>query len=58
MLRAPGPVIAAAEVVLKLGGPGQRAALLFLAEDPRTVDPLRAHLRRALFPNEAGSGPR
>jgi hypothetical protein len=58
MLRAPGPVIAAAEVVLKLGGPGQRAALLFLADDPRTVDPLRAHLRRALFPNEAGSGPR
>jgi outer membrane protein assembly factor BamB len=55
--RAPGPVIAAAEVVLKLGGPGQRAALLFLADDPRTVEPLRAHLRRALFPAEGGGAP-
>jgi outer membrane protein assembly factor BamB len=54
--RAPGPVIAAAEVVLKLGGPSHRAALMFLAEDPRTVDPLRAHLRKALFSGEAAGG--
>jgi outer membrane protein assembly factor BamB len=56
LLRAPGAVIAAAEVVLKLGGAGQRAALLFLADDPRTIDPLRAHLRRALFPAEGPGG--
>jgi len=56
--RTPGPVIAAAEVILKLGGPGHRATLLFLAEDPRTVDPLRVHLRRALFPAEGPSGAR
>jgi outer membrane protein assembly factor BamB len=55
--RAPGPILAAAEVVLKLGGPSQRATLLWLADDPRTVDPLRAHLKRALFPTDGG-GPR
>ena len=56
LLRAPGPVIAAAEVVLRLGGPGHRATLLYLADDPRTVEPLRVHLKRALFPGESGSG--
>jgi outer membrane protein assembly factor BamB len=56
--RAPGPVLAAAEVVLKLGGPSHRATLLWVADDARTIDPLRAHLRRALFPAEAGGAPR
>ena len=55
-LRVPGAVIAAAEVVLKLGGPSQRAALLFIADDPRTIDPLRAQLKRALFPSESTGG--
>ena len=51
-------MIAAAEVVLKLGGAGERATLLFVAEDPRSIDPLRAYLRRALFPAETGGGSR
>lgn len=55
-LRAPNPLLGAAEVLLKLGGAGHRATLLFVAEDPRTLDPLRVYLRRALFPAEAGSG--
>jgi hypothetical protein len=55
--RAPGPVLAAADVVLKLGGPSHRATLLLLADDARTIDPLRAHLRRALFPGEGAGGP-
>jgi hypothetical protein len=55
-LRAPNALLGAAEVLLKLGGAGHRATLLFLAEDPRTIDPLRAYLRRALFPGEASSG--
>jgi outer membrane protein assembly factor BamB len=44
----PGPLIAASEAMLVLGGPAERQLLLYLAEEPRTVDPLQAHLRRAL----------
>jgi outer membrane protein assembly factor BamB len=54
--RSPAPVQAAAEVLLKLGGPSEKAMLLFIADDPRTVDPLRAYLQRALFAGEAPGG--
>jgi outer membrane protein assembly factor BamB len=57
-LRAPTPVIAAAEVLLKLGGAPEKATLLFVAEDPRSLEPLRLYLRRALFEGEAASGAR
>ena len=45
----PCPVVAAAEVMIKLGGAGERATLLYVADEPRTIDPVRAYLRQALF---------
>jgi outer membrane protein assembly factor BamB len=44
----PTPLVAASEAMLALGGPGERQLLLYLAEEPHTVEPLRVHLRRAL----------
>lgn len=44
----PGPLIAAAEVLLKLGSTADRALLLFVMEEPKTVSALRVSLRRAL----------
>ena len=44
----PSALIAVAEALLKLGGAADRQLLLFVAEEPHTVAPLRAHLRRAL----------
>ncbi|HVV48597.1 MAG TPA: hypothetical protein VHO06_02975, partial [Polyangia bacterium] len=46
--RDPTALVAAAEALLKLGGPGDRELLLFLAEEPHTAAGLRAHLSRAL----------
>jgi outer membrane protein assembly factor BamB len=44
----PTALVAASEALLKLGGPAERQLLLYLIEEPHTVEPLRAHLRRAL----------
>jgi outer membrane protein assembly factor BamB len=44
----PAPLVAVSEAMLVLGGAAERQLLLYLAEEPRTVAPLRAHLRRAL----------
>jgi len=44
----PSALIAAATALLQLGGPAERELLLFIAEEPRTVEPLRRHLQRAL----------
>jgi hypothetical protein len=44
----PTALVAASEAMLALGGPAERQLLLYLAEEPRTVEALRAHLRRAL----------
>jgi outer membrane protein assembly factor BamB len=44
----PRPLVAASEAMLALGGPAERQLLLYLAEEPHTVEPLRVHLRRAL----------
>jgi len=44
----PTALVAASEALLTLGGPGERELLLYLAEEPHTVEPLRAHLRHAL----------
>jgi outer membrane protein assembly factor BamB len=44
----PTPLVAASEAMLALGGPPERQLLLYLAEEPHTVEPLRVHLRRAL----------
>ena len=43
-----------AEALIKLGGPSDRRLLLFVAEEPHTVAPLRAHLLRALGETEPG----
>ncbi len=44
----PAPLVAASEAMLALGGPAERELLLYLTEEPHTVEPLRVHLRRAL----------
>jgi outer membrane protein assembly factor BamB len=44
----PTALVAASEAMLALGGPAERQLLLYLAEEPHTVEPLRVHLRRAL----------
>jgi outer membrane protein assembly factor BamB len=44
----PTPLVAASEAMLALGGPAERELLLYLSEEPHTVEPLRVHLRRAL----------
>jgi hypothetical protein len=46
--RDPTALVAAAEALLKLGGPADRQLLLFLAEEPHTAAGLRAHVTRAL----------
>jgi hypothetical protein len=52
----PSALIAIAEALLKLGGAADRRLLLFVAEEPHTVAPLRAHLVRALGETEPGVG--
>jgi hypothetical protein len=44
----PTPLVAASEAMLAIGGAAERELLLYLAEEPRTVEQLRGHLRRAL----------
>ncbi len=44
----PAALLAVADALLALGGAPERQLLLFIVEEPRTVDPLRRHLQRAL----------
>jgi hypothetical protein len=43
----PAALVAVAEALLKLGGPGDRDLLLFIAAEPHTAAGLRAHLKSA-----------
>lgn len=55
----PGALLAVAEALVKLGGPTDRELLLFLAEDPRSLAPVREYVRRALVQTaESGVPPR
>jgi outer membrane protein assembly factor BamB len=54
----PSALIAVSEALLKLGGEGERRLLLFVAEEPHTVAPLRAHLVRALGDTDPGAATR
>jgi len=47
--RDPAALIAVAEAILKLGRGSDHDLLLFVAEEPKTLEALRTHLRRALF---------
>ncbi len=51
----PSALIAVSEALIKLGGAGDRRLLLFVAEEPHTVAPLRAHLVRALGETDPGA---
>jgi outer membrane protein assembly factor BamB len=51
----PMALAAVSEAMLVLGGPAERQLLLYLAEEPRTAEPLRVHLRRALAQTAAAS---
>jgi outer membrane protein assembly factor BamB len=53
----PTALVAVSEAMLTLGGAPQRTLLLYLSEEPHTVEALRAHLRRALA-QTAGAGER
>jgi hypothetical protein len=53
----PTALVAASEAMLALGGPAERQLLLYLAEEPRTVEALRAHLRRALAQTATSTTP-
>ena len=44
----PAALIAVASTLLELGGAPERELLLFVADEPRTVEPLRRHLRQTL----------
>jgi outer membrane protein assembly factor BamB len=44
----PGPLTAVANVLLRLGGPKERSTLLFVAEEPQTLEALGTHIKRAL----------
>ena len=44
----PKALVALAEALLKIGAAADRELLLFVAEEPRSVSGLRAHLQRAL----------
>jgi outer membrane protein assembly factor BamB len=46
----PQPLVAASNVLLKLGGAKERSLLNFVAEEPQTLEPLAEHLKRALAP--------
>jgi outer membrane protein assembly factor BamB len=48
----PTPLVAASNVLLKLGGAKEKSLLHFIAEEPQTLEPLAEHLRRALAPAE------
>jgi hypothetical protein len=45
--RQPAPLVAACDVLLKLGGSGERALLLFVAEEPQTLEAVSAYIRRS-----------
>ena len=53
----PAPLIAACDVLLKLGGAKQRSLLLFVAEAPHTIEPVASHLQRSLVPAHAAGSP-
>jgi hypothetical protein len=51
----PSALIAVAEALIMLGGAAERRLLLFVAEEPHTEAPLRAHLVRALGETDPGA---
>jgi len=52
----PTALVAASEAMLALGGPAERELLLYLTEEPHTVEALRVHLRRALTQTAGTAG--
>jgi outer membrane protein assembly factor BamB len=53
----PTPLTAAADVLLKLGGPKERAQLLFVAEHPATLEAVATHIKRSLVQPVPGDKP-
>jgi len=47
-LNDPASLQMAVDGLIKLGGPEERRLITFVAEEPRTVEPLRAYMHRAL----------
>jgi outer membrane protein assembly factor BamB len=53
----PTPLISAANVLLKLGGPKEHAQLLFVAEHPATLEAVATHIKRSLAQPAPGEKP-
>lgn len=56
-LTDPAPLTAAAEALLKIGGPDARRTAIYVAEEKRTVQPLSAWLKKALEPAKPEAAP-
>ena len=52
----PGPMLAVVEGLLQIGGSKERQLLKFVADDPRTVEKLRAYITNALEQTRTGKG--
>ena len=52
----PAPLTSAANVLLKLGGPKERSTLIFVAEEPQTLEALSTHIKRSLASAPAAAG--
>jgi outer membrane protein assembly factor BamB len=53
----PVPLYAVSDALVKLGGPMDRELLLYVAEEPRTLDALRGYVRRALGSRAQATAP-
>ena len=50
----PSALLAVTDALVKLGGPPERELLLYVAEEPRTLSPLREYVRHALMQTAEG----
>ncbi len=44
----PGALLAACDVLIKLGGKSSQTILLYLVDEPKTLDPVRAYIQRSI----------
>jgi outer membrane protein assembly factor BamB len=53
----PSALLAVTDALVKLGGSPERELLLYMAEEPRTLQPLREYVRHALVQTAEGATP-
>jgi outer membrane protein assembly factor BamB len=52
----PSPLLAVTDALVSLGGAPERELLLYVSEESRTLEPVRAYVRRALVQTAGGGG--